>query len=83
MENKNTSKLRNLNPVNRTKKKQAPQLSNAEKSKLWEILDDYGLDRIKSYSLPDNTKEVMINYFKLMYKSCDKAYILEKVYDTL
>jgi len=53
-------------------------LDNVVKNeKLWEILDNNGLDRFKSYSLPNNTREVMLNYFKLMYKSCEQTYILE------
>jgi hypothetical protein len=53
-------------------------LDNVVKNeKLWEILDNCGLDRIKSYSLINSTSEVMINYFKMMYKSCEAAFILE------
>jgi transcription initiation factor TFIIB len=40
MDNKNTSKHRIINPVNKTKKKQTPQLTASEKSKLWNLLDD-------------------------------------------
>ena len=40
MEIKNTSsKLKNIS-TNKTKKKQAPQLSNSEKSRLWDLLDN-------------------------------------------
>lgn len=53
-------------------------LDNVVKNeKLWEILDNSGLDRIKSYSLTGSTDDAMINYFKLMYKSCDQTYILD------
>jgi hypothetical protein len=54
-------------------------LDNVVKNeKLWEILDNCGLDRFKSYSLLDSNKDVMINYFKMMYKSCEHVFILER-----
>ena len=39
METKNTSKHRISNPVNKTKKKQMPQMTASEKSRLWDLLD--------------------------------------------
>lgn len=50
MDNKNTSKLRTSNPVNRTKKKQAPQMTHAEKSRLWDLLD---VEKSTVKSVPD------------------------------
>lgn len=43
---------------------------------LWMKLDQFKLDRIKCYSLLDHDEDMLINYFKLMYRSVDKYEIL-------
>uniref|UniRef100_A0A6C0B150 Glycosyltransferase 2-like domain-containing protein n=1 Tax=viral metagenome TaxID=1070528 RepID=A0A6C0B150_9ZZZZ len=39
-------------------------------------LDNSGLDGIKCYSMKDNTKEELIKYFHLIYKSCSDVEII-------
>jgi glycosyltransferase involved in cell wall biosynthesis len=51
--------------------------NNEPIEKIWEILDSYQLDHFKCYSLLTNTKQQMIRYFMLMYKSCDDFEIIE------
>ena len=43
---------------------------------LFDKLNNYKFDRMKCYSLNDYTDEMMINYFKIMYKSIDNFEIL-------
>ena len=38
-------------------------------SELWRLLDFHNLTRFKCYSYKDNNSEMLINYFKIMYKS--------------
>ena len=40
------------------------------------MLDIYGFDRFKCYSLTDETPEVLINFFELQYKSCENYEII-------
>jgi len=44
---------------------------------LCEMLDNYGLSRFKCYNLMNSTEEVMTNFFNLMYKSCETAFIMD------
>jgi len=44
---------------------------------LWSRLDYLKLDKIKCYSLVDNTNEELTNYFKLLYLSTEKYEILD------
>lgn len=46
-------------------------------------LDKLGLDRIKCYSLNDCTNEELVNYFLLIYKSCDEYFIYNRVENTI
>jgi glycosyltransferase involved in cell wall biosynthesis len=43
---------------------------------LFDKLNNYNFDRMKCYSLNNYTHEMMINYFKIMYKSIDKFEII-------
>jgi glycosyltransferase involved in cell wall biosynthesis len=43
---------------------------------LMNLLDEKKLDRIKCYSLINNSIDDLISYFKLIYKSCDEYVIL-------
>lgn len=43
---------------------------------LWQKLEQFGLDRIKCYSLIDVDNNKLINYFKLMYKSMENYQII-------
>jgi len=40
------------------------------------LLDIYGFDKFKCYSLLDETPEVLIKYFMLQYKSCEEYEII-------
>jgi hypothetical protein len=40
------------------------------------MLDIYGFDRFKCYSLTDETPEVLIKFFELQYKSCENYEII-------
>jgi hypothetical protein len=40
------------------------------------MLDIYGFSRFKCYSLIDETPEILIKYFELQYKSCEKYEII-------
>lgn len=42
-------------------------------------LDNLGLSRIKCYSMDDCTDEQLINYFMLIYKSCDDYYVYNRI----
>jgi glycosyltransferase involved in cell wall biosynthesis len=44
---------------------------------LWEMLDNYGMSRFKCYNLMNSTEEVMTNFFNVMYKSCETAFIMD------
>ena len=44
---------------------------------LWSRLDQLQLDRIKCYTLLDTPNEDLVNYFKMMYLSCEKYEILQ------
>jgi glycosyltransferase involved in cell wall biosynthesis len=44
---------------------------------LWEMLDNYGLSRFKCYNLMNSTEEVMTNFFNVMYKSFENAFIMD------
>jgi hypothetical protein len=46
------------------------------KELLWNLLDKYQMDRIKCYSMNDVNEEQLINYFNLIYKSCDNTEII-------
>jgi glycosyltransferase involved in cell wall biosynthesis len=43
---------------------------------LWSRLDQLQLDRIKCYTLIDTPNEDLVNYFKMMYLSCEKYEII-------
>jgi len=45
---------------------------------LWTKLDDFGLSRFKCYSLLDDTREEMLHYFTMLYKSCDLYEVIEE-----
>jgi glycosyltransferase involved in cell wall biosynthesis len=45
---------------------------------IWTLLDNYNLDHFKCYSLLTNTKQQLINFFMLMYKSCDDYEIISE-----
>jgi glycosyltransferase involved in cell wall biosynthesis len=52
--------------------------NNAKIEELWNKIDDLGLDRMKCYNFKDNeTKEEMVNYFNLLYKSCEVTEIID------
>jgi len=44
------------------------------------LLDSNGLDNFKCYSLIGNSKVEMLNYFELMYKSCNNYLIIDENY---
>jgi len=44
--------------------------------KLCEILDNHNFSRMNCYSMDDCSEDELLNYFKLMYKSCDDYTIL-------
>jgi hypothetical protein len=48
---------------------------NSNSEQLCKELDYLSLDRIKCYSMDDCSDEELIQYFKLMYKSCDDYHI--------
>ena len=43
---------------------------------LWSRLDELKLDRIKCYTLIDTPNEDLVNYFKMMYLSCENYEII-------
>ena len=45
---------------------------------IWTLLDNYQLDHFKCYSLLTNTKQQLVNFFMLMYKSCDAYEIISE-----
>jgi len=45
---------------------------------IWSILDNYNLDRCKCYSLLENNKQQLVNFFMLLYNSCDDFEIIDK-----
>jgi len=52
-------------------------LDNKEPSdKLCSILDEHNLSEMKCYSMTDCSEDELIQYFKLLYKSCDDYAIL-------
>ena len=48
-----------------------------KKELLWELLDKFKMDKIKCYSMNDATNLQLINYFNLIYKSCDNTEIIK------
>ena len=53
---------------------------NSQSDKLCNMLDELQLDRIKCYSMDDCSKEELIRYFHLSYKSCVHVYIIDSEY---
>jgi glycosyltransferase involved in cell wall biosynthesis len=47
---------------------------------LFNYLDTNGLDSFKCYSLIGNSAQEMLNYFNLMYKSCNNCLIIDENY---
>ena len=47
------------------------------KELLWDLLDKHNMDKIKCYSMNDVTDDQLINYFNLIYKSCDNTEIIK------
>jgi len=45
-------------------------------SELWRVLDFHNLTRFKCYSYKDNNSEMLMNYFKIMYKSNENYEII-------
>lgn len=42
---------------------------------IWQRLENLNLNRFKCYTLIDTSNELLINYFNLLYKSCEKVTI--------
>jgi len=52
---------------------------NSDSNELCIELDNLGLSKIKCYSLDDCTEDQLINYFMLIYKSCDDYHIFNRI----
>ena len=53
-------------------------IENSNSDKLCNVLDNLHLDRFKCYSMDDCSNDELINYFKLLYQSCDDYYIYKR-----
>jgi glycosyltransferase involved in cell wall biosynthesis len=47
---------------------------------LWKQLDGYKFDKMKCYSLIDTPSDLLVNYFKTMYLSCEQSEIIQSGY---
>jgi glycosyltransferase involved in cell wall biosynthesis len=69
--------LENLKTLYQDKTNDFILLDNKEDSeKLCNILDEHNFSEMKCYSMTDCSEEELIQYFKMLYKSCDDYSIL-------
>lgn len=52
------------------------ETNNINIESLWALIEENGFDRMKCYTFKDETNEEMINYFHLLYKSCEETEII-------
>ena len=54
---------------------------NSLDNTLCNILDNLSFEKMKCYSMEDCSDDELVNYFHLIYKSCDDYYIIKRDYN--